>query len=181
MSQVTETLGTLLERYVLVMEEYGMITVEADPEWPSPCEVGTPDEEGMIAWKPTAMTVPPDFSDMEAAIGETLHPDIKAFYGSYWAGEVQAGYEDETVLLRTVWNPKDLARTKAALIDHALARREALSGSATIFVANTNSDLFFSVDNVTGEVLLEEPGNPPQGVSAPSLSHFLADLSFGEE
>lgn len=181
MNEVTEALTNVLEQYVRYLNMLGRATVEADPQWASPCEVGELDAQGMVRWQPVAMDSAPDFSDVEVAINEPLHPDIRAFYGSYWAGNVQAKYGKEIVLLHTVWNPQDLDRKNQALIEHVLARREVLGGSATIPIANTDGDLFFSVDNLSGEVLLEEPGYPPQGVIAASLREFLAALRIGGE
>ena len=177
---VSAALGAVLERGLRSLESYGMATVEADPEWSSPCTYGTPDENGEVHWKPVAMDTAPDFRSLEAVIGEPLHPDLKAFYGSYWAGKVQARHGEEVVLLQTVWNPEDLNRTQAAIADHVQSRRAALGGTATVFVASTESDFFHSVDNRTGEVLLEEPGFAPQGIAAPSLIEFLAALRVGE-
>lgn len=177
---VARALQDVLERSLRVLEAAGIATVEADPEWPSPCEYGTPDENGEVHWKPAAMDTAPDFGSLEAAIGEALHPDLKSFYGSYWSGEVQARHGKEVVLLKTVWNPEDLSRTQKAIASHVRSRRAALGGTATVVVASTDSDFFYSVDNTTGEVLLEEPGFPPHGITAPSLGEFLTALRAGE-
>ncbi len=177
---VSGALQDVLERSLRVLKAAGMATVEADPEWPSPCEYGTPDENGEVHWRPVAIETAPDFRSLEAAISEPLHPDLKSFYGSYWSGPVEARHGKEVVLLQTVWNPEDLSRTQKAIADHVQSRRAALGGTATVFVASTDSDLFFSVDNRTGEVLLEEPGFPPHGIAAPSLGEFLAALRVGE-
>lgn len=177
---VTRALHDVLERSLRVLEAAGIATVEADPEWSSPCTYGTPDENGEVPWRPVAMDTAPDFGSLEAAIGEPLHPDLKSFYGSYWSGEVQARHGDEVVLLQTVWNPEDLRRTQEAIADHVRSRRAALGGTATVVVASTDSDFFYSVDNRTGEVQLEEPGFPTHGIAAPSLGEFLSALRVGE-
>lgn len=177
---VSTALGAVLERGLRTLESYGMATVEADPQWPSSCEYGPPDDNGRVHWKPVLMDTAPDFGPLEALMGEPLHPDLKSFYGSYWSGPVQARHGKEVVLLQTVWNPKDLARTLEAIADHVQSRRSALGGTATVFVASTDSDLFFSVDNATGAVLLEELGFPPQSIAAASLVEFLTSLRVGE-
>ena len=177
---VSAALGAVLERGHRTLDSYGMATVEADPEWSSPCEYGPPDENGHVHWKPVSMEAAPDFGPLEALMGEPLHPDLKSFYGSYWSGPMQARHGKEVVLLQTVWNPEDLTRTQAAIADHVQSRRAALGRTATVFVASTDSDFFYSVDNRTGEVLLEEPGFAPHGIAAPSLTEFLTALRVGE-
>ena len=60
---------------------------------------------------------------------------------------------------------------------HALAKRQQRS-PFTAFFANTDpdSDYFLSVDNATGQVLLEQPGRPPLRVVADNLASFLDSL-----
>jgi SecY interacting protein Syd len=63
------------------------------------------------------------------------------------------------------------------LIGHALAKRRARA-PFTVFFACTepDSELFLSVDNATGEVMLEAPGAKPLRTVAPSLTVFLRGL-----
>jgi SecY interacting protein Syd len=158
-----------------VLERNSALPVEHDPEWPSPCELLPPDIDGMVRWRPVPMEPPPDFADVEAAAGLRLHPDVRAFYGSFWGWGGDGRHSGEPVSLRVAWNPNDLARIKRGLVEH-LAVCAAHPTPPTVYVANTASDWFFSVDNATGEVLLEEPGHPRLQVVAPSLARFLAEM-----
>ena len=168
MVEVTQALLTVLERSSAEL-------VEHDPEWTSPCELLPPDADGMVRWRPVAMESSPDFADLEAAAGIRLHPDIRAFYGSFWGWGGEGEHSGESVSLRVAWNPEDLDQIKQGIVEH-VAVCAAHPTPATVHVANTASDLYFSVDNTTGEVLLEEPGHPRLQVVAPSLSRFLTEM-----
>lgn len=60
-----------------------------DPEWISPCQIGTPDDDGMIAWRPAHRRAPADWSGLENALEASLHPDVAAFYGTFWSDSFQ--------------------------------------------------------------------------------------------
>ena len=90
MREVKVALANILFLFHARMQAHGQNCVEFDPEWRSPCEVGEPNEEGMVRWQPVEMQSPGNFDDVEAAIGVALHPDIKEFYSSYWSAPIQA-------------------------------------------------------------------------------------------
>jgi SecY interacting protein Syd len=118
-----------------------------------------------------------DFAGLERALETTIHDDIKAYYGAFWSGGLEATARDGHVSLILLWNPSDAERLVENLIGHALAKRRARS-PLTVFFACTepDSDLFLSVDNATGEVVLEAPGAKPLRTVAPSLTVFLRRL-----
>jgi len=170
---VRDALGRVLTRYV---EKYAP-TVEDDPEWPSPCVVGEPDEEDMVAWRPVLMESPPALDDLTAG-GDALHPDALAFYSSYWAGEVEARFAGEAVLLNTLWNDEEVAALRSRLREHFEAQQQSEAPHYTVPIAGTDSDFSFALDNRTGGVVLEEPGRLPVRVAAPSLTAFLLGLEL---
>nr|WP_307731837.1 SecY-interacting protein Syd [Massilia sp. H27-R4] len=137
--------------------------VEYDSEWMSPCVVLPPDANNMVLWRPVAMTPAPDFTDFP------LRPDIVEFYTSFWGKGWEGNHSDEAVMLCVPWNADELAAIKESLTLHAAA-------GAPIFIANTDSDLYFGVDNSSGAVWLFEPGDRPSRQVAPSLGAFLASL-----
>lgn len=152
-------------------------TVEFDPEWPSPCVATRHSAEDEVEWHAVPMTSAPDFTGIEAELGAKIHPDVKDFYGSFWSGPVESEHLGQYVYLRGVWNQESLDSIFSDIVSHVISRRQELEGLPdSIFVAGTESDLFFSVSNVTGEVMLEEPGYPPLRSVAPSLSDFLKQL-----
>jgi SecY interacting protein Syd len=118
-----------------------------------------------------------DFAGLERALELPVHPDIKAYFGSFWSGGLEASAADGHVSLIMLWNPADADRLIENLIGHALAKRRARA-PFTVFFACTepDSDLFLSVDNASGAVVLEAPGAKPIRTVAASLTDFLRDL-----
>jgi hypothetical protein len=58
---VSQALGRVLAQYV---EEYAP-EAEFDPEWPSPCVVGEPEEGEMVRWQPIRMGSAPTSENLE--------------------------------------------------------------------------------------------------------------------
>lgn len=156
MGEVARLLGNLLENSV------GL--VEYDPEWTSPCVVLPPDPDGMVFWRPVAMTPAADLIDIP------LRPEIVEFYTSFWGRGWEGSHAGEAIMLCVSWNADELAAIKESLALHAAA-------AAPIPIANTYSDLYFGVDNASGAVWLCEPGYPPSRQVASSLGAFLASLA----
>lgn len=146
-----------------------------DPEWRSPCELHQ--DSDWTYWRPIAQDPPVDFAGLENALEHEIHPDIKAYYGSYWSGTLEADSEEGQVSLIQLWNNEDFDRLIANLIGHALSKRRTRS-RFSVFIANTDPDteLFLSIDNETGAVLLEEPGRKPIRQVDENISAFLDRL-----
>lgn len=179
-SAVIAALDAFIERS---LERFPRLEDTFDPEWPSLCEIGEPflDAAGQrrVAWRPRRRTPgTDDFAGLERALELPIHPDIKAYYGRYWSGGLEAEAPDGHVSLLLLWNSADADRLTENLIGHALAKRRARA-AFTVFFACTEpqSDLFLSVDNDTGQVVLEVPGGKPLRVVADSLAAFLATLA----
>ena len=148
-----------------------------------------------------------DFRPLEQALDMEVHPDIKAYYGAYWSAGLEAEAREGHVSLLFLWNQEDIARLNENLIGHAfsLGLRASASSrkgrglgasdgsrggrglrtgkrtrrSMSIFFACTepDSELFLSVDNDTGTVLLEQPGGRNVRQVSPSLAEFLEELA----
>lgn len=176
---VRKALGQFVSQYQVA---YPRLTEVFDPEWRSPCEVDEPfaDSRGVqrVAWEPLARHGAEDFVGLEHALELTIHQDIKDYYGSFWSGGLEADAKRGPVSLILLWNGADAERLVENLIGHALAKRR-LRAPFTVFFACTSvdSELFLSVDNDSGEVLLEKPGYKPIEVVAPSLTEFLGELA----
>jgi len=158
-----------------------------DPDWRSPCERGAPfagaDGGHYIAWRPVRREAPRDlpterlFSGLEHALDLILHPDIKDYYGRYWSAGLDAQAPDGPVGLILLWNPFDFDRLVENLIGHALAKRRQRAPFTTFFAGtDPDSEYFLSVDNDSGQVLLEHPGKRPLRVVAENLAEFLDSL-----
>lgn len=163
---------------------YPDLTEVFDPQWRSPCENGEPftDASGVtrVPWQPLARHVATqeDFAGLENALELNIHQDIKDYYGSYWSGGLEADAPQGPVSLILLWNAEDGERLVENLIGHALAKRRSRSGFSVFFACTApDSELFLSVDNSSGEVLLEKPGYKPLEVVSASLAEFLGTLT----
>ena len=147
-----------------------------DPGWRSISE--THQLADRTFWCPVAQTEPIDFSGLANAVGEPIHPDICTFYGSFWAGTLEATSTEGHVSLLQLWNPEDFDRLVANLIGHYMAKQR-IKQPYTVFFANTemDSEYFLSIDNKTGKILLEEPGKPPLREIESDMATFLDRLS----
>jgi SecY interacting protein Syd len=178
MNDVDDALATFVEQYV---EQYPQLIDPFDPQWRSPCEVSEPFHGAggdlQIEWRPLRRAFADDFAGLERALGQPIHPDIKAYYGAFWSGGLEATAADGHVSLILLWNPADAERLIENLIGHALAKRR-VRAPFTVFFACTEpeSELFLSVDNASGEVVVEAPGSKPLRTVARSLTVFLRGL-----
>jgi SecY interacting protein Syd len=175
-SAVVAELTRLLEGYVALHAGDGLPRQPHDPQWPSPCQEGPPGDDGSIAWRPVPRVRPPDWSGLEAALEQALHPDLAAFYGAFWSDCIPVRAEEGGATLIQVWNERDFDRLIENLLGHALQKRRRRD-PLSLFVACTDEgDLVLSVDNASGRVVLEQPGQPPQREVADSLAALLARM-----
>lgn len=175
---VKAALDRTLRRYVDHREDITgtLPTQEYDPEWPSECQIGEPGADGTIRWKPRERDSAADFSGLESALELEIHPDIKSFYGSYWAAAIEMQAAEGGVTLIQVWNDADFDRLVENILGHAMAKKR-VKAPLTVFIACTDeNEYMLSVDNDTGRVVLEEPGSPPSREVSPSLVEFLDRL-----
>jgi len=176
------TTAAALERFIArYLASFPTLYEPFDRDWRSPCEIGEPlDHEGgrVVAWQPLRRHGGNDFAGLERALEIEVHPDVKAYYGAFWSGGLEATADEGHVSLILLWNPQDIDRLVENLIGHALAKRRARTPFTTFFACTEpESDLFLSVDNATGTVVLEHPGSKPKREVAKSLAEFLDRLT----
>ncbi len=177
-NEAKAALDRLIRRYLdSCQRSSGSLPIqEHDPAWPSECQVGEPDADGMIRWRPRERDAAADVSGLERALDVQIHPDIKSFYGSYWGSAMELEAAEGGVSLIQIWNDDDFDRLAENIIGHAMVKQR-IHAPLTIFIACTDEDeLMLSVDNETGCVVLEEPGSPPIREVSPSLVEFLDRL-----
>ncbi|MFT4632770.1 MAG: SecY interacting protein Syd [Candidatus Pseudothioglobus sp.] len=176
MNPVAHALQAYIERALAITDTQHFWT-EFDPEWRSPCEldITTP---GNIGWRPVPQQPMMNFDGLANALEQPIHEDIRTFYTSYWSGHLSATADDGEVNLIQLWNPEDFERLIENLVGHSLAKQR-LKQPFTVFIATTepDSELFISIDNSTGNILLEEPGRPPIRTISASLGEFLDRLT----
>jgi SecY interacting protein Syd len=151
----------------------GHFSCTPDPQWQSACELGDTGD-----WRPADQLPPVSFQGLSNALEVPIHADIQTYYGSFWAGSIEAESEEGHVSLIQLWNPDDFDRLIQNLIGHALMKRRSKQ-PFTVFFANTEADseLFLSIDNDTGVILLEEPGKAPIRQVEDNLGTFLNRLT----
>lgn len=174
-----EALDQLIERYVTCCREQhvtgpaGGIRQPFDPEWPSPCQLGSVDDDGIIEWLPLRREEPPDFSGIERALERPLHPDIKHFFGRYYSDLITGRTVEGGVQLIQPWSDADFDRLLENSIGHAMAKTRARDPMTWFFATTDEDEYFLSLDDASGAVLLERVGHPPLREVAPDLSSFL--------
>ena len=176
---------TILDRIMAQYESSrGPLEIDFDPDWRSPCEIGreTTSKRGKptIAWAPTKRnSFVDDFSGLEQAIETYIHDDIKKYYGRYWSSNIPLQAPDGFVELLFLWNQEDTVRLIENLIGHFLACKQ-VNVPFSIFFACTepSSDYFLTLNNQTGAVQLELPGQKPIREVSPSLTEFLDSLTL---
>lgn len=173
--QVAAALDRFFERAVAAQPDESF-KAPFDPEFRSESEVGR--DGDFVRWQPVRQTNPVDFAGLENALEFAIHPAIKTWYGRYWAGGVDATATEGHVSLIQLWNFEDYERLIGNLIGHALAKRRA-KDPFTVFVATTEpeSELFLSIDNESGAVMLEEPSASPLKVVDEDVAAFLDRLT----
>lgn len=183
-SPVTQALATFIERYV---QRYPDLRDPFDAQWRSPCEINPPqlsapaesDQQMEVAWRPLRREIQQDlFAPLATALEIDVHPDITAYYGSFFSGGLEAQSSDGPVSLLQLWNDADAERLIENLLGHAIAKQRAKAPFSVFFACtDVDSELFLSVENHTGHVILERPGYKPERTVAPSLSEFIAGLT----
>ncbi|MBT7334452.1 MAG: SecY-interacting protein Syd [Gammaproteobacteria bacterium] len=165
-----------------LLNNHHHLYVEHDKQWPSVCEIGEPrrDAEGLCwtQWQPVRRHIPAnDFAGLEAALEIQLHRDIKTYYSRYWSANLDATAPEGPVNLLFLWSPKDAERMVENLIGHAVACRHNRTPFSVFFACTEpDSDLFLTINNDSGEVQLETPGESPLRSVAPSLEAFMTQL-----
>lgn len=152
------------------------------PDWRSPCEYGdmitSASTEPTIMWRPVRRDDPDVLAPLEAALEATIHPDLKQYWGRYFAASLDAQAPQGPLLLLQLWNREDSQRLVENQIGHVVTQRRAKAPLSLFFACTEDgSDYILTVDNTSGEVLLEAPGRKPLQVVAPSLAAFLDELT----
>ena len=169
-----KALTDLIERTLLLTKEQ-MLSSSFDPAWRSECEVYQYGEQ--TYWRPIRQSSPVNFDGLANAVEQPIHKDIIAYYSTYWSGTLEADSQEGRVSLIQLWNAHDFERLIRNLVGHALNKIRS-KHPYTVFFATTEpeSELFLSIDNESGIVLLEEPGKSPIREVETNIETFLDRL-----
>lgn len=144
-----------------------------DQQWRSPCEAEPVNDGEMVQWQWQNQSGQLNFSELENALELSLHGDIKQYYNSIYSGPLFVTFDEQQIELLQVWNDDDFDRLKHNIIGHILMQRR-LKLDHTVFIGCViNSEKMLSIDNQSGELILEVAGNKQRTTLANSLSEFL--------
>ena len=185
-NSLAEIITTFSQRYVEAFEAHykHLPVTEYDELWPSPCQHSERDEE-TIFWLPVAIATQDiaiedneilSFSNIETALGITIHPDIQTYFTTLFSENIAATCIEGHLSLLFAWSKEDFVRLQQNFIGHILMKQK-LKQSPTLFFAVTDEDdIIISVDNASGEVWVERVGCEPHKKLANSLVEFLLEL-----
>jgi SecY interacting protein Syd len=116
------------------------------------------------------------WSDFEKALSISLHPSIKTYFQCYWSDNLPAKHDLGPLELIQVWNEQDFARLQQNLIGHLLMKRRLKQAETLFFALTDQEDEILSIDNVSGQVVLEQVGLEPKKVIAANIASFILSL-----
>lgn len=150
--------------------------IEYDPDWPSPCYLQTAEAGEMVDWQPVPMDIQLSFANIENAMQITLNEQFCHYFTTQWSFNLLTQASEGQCELLQVSNQDDFERLQQNLIGH-LMMKQRLKQPPTLFFGLTDEDDFIlSVDNASGEVVLEQVGKNPVRCLAPDLATFLDGL-----
>lgn len=144
----------------------------------SPCLLDSTSEK--VFWQPQPFTLPKDLDAVSRGIDLVIQESVVAFYTTQFAADMKAKYGELSLTLLQVWNEDDFERVQQNLLGHLVMKRR-LKHSPTLFIATTEDDAeIISIDNLTGNVVLEILGKQTHQVLSSTLGEFLDKLTPSE-
>ena len=132
-----------------------LMTTEFEAELASPCYVGNASQGEPCTWQPVPMEGEYTFANIENALHITLNEQFCKFFTTYWSFNLPVKAEQGNCELLQVCSEEDFERLQQNLIGHLLMKQR-LKQPPTLFFGLTDEDDFIlSVDNASGEVVLE--------------------------
>ncbi|MGE9551554.1 SecY-interacting protein [Erwinia amylovora] len=143
---------------------------------PSPCVQHTGLDE--VFWLPQPFTLAQNLEAVEGALDLRIQPSVVAWYTSQFAGDMAVRVNGQPCTLLQTWSEEDFVRLQENLIGHLVMKRR-LKQTPTLFIATTDSGQeVISVCNLSGEVVLEQPGTQKRSVLAGDLATFLLSVTI---
>ncbi|NAW85343.1 SecY-interacting protein [Photobacterium halotolerans] len=140
----------------------------------SPC-IET-DNGDTVSWKPVAREPAGRFDAVETGIELRLHPDITAFYGSFFSGDMAARFNGLEFDLLQVFSESDHERLQENILGHLVTQRR-LKLKPTVFIGVMDAeDQVIAICNLTGNVILETLGKSDREVLAYDVETFIRQL-----
>lgn len=176
-AELAQSLDSFFESCVHHNDKNSYFTVAYEQDWPSPCYQQSAKDGEPVLWQPVRQQDGNSFKGVESALEIKLNEEFCAFFTRYYSFHLPASASRGDCELLQVCSQEDFQRLQENLIGHIMMKQR-LGQKVTLFFALTDDDDYLlSVDNETGEVVLERVGKEPQEVLAPSLAAFIDQLS----
>lgn len=179
---IETALDNFVSRYIEAhkLNNRPMVT-EFTRDWVSPCLKGnnfdSVGEGEEIQWQPILWNNTQGLDDLAKALEVEIDPSLLVYYTRYLSNNMDASTQRGELQLIFPWNHDDFAQLQENLIGHVLMKRR-LGQEDTFFIGVTDEeDFIISLDNATGQVMLEQVGLAPKDVLANSLAEFLDTLT----
>ena len=166
----------LLALYAATAPHFPVARFETD--WDSPCiqKHLTPQSPEYVHWQPMPWGLDSAFANLESALQIQFHDDIKTFYTAFWSDGIWGDFKSNEVSIIQVWNEHDFEMLQENMLGHLFAQMKKRL-DYTFFIGCTLDDQIISLDNTTGQVLLEYPGKKPHRQLSDSLAQWLSDFT----
>ncbi|ART79641.1 SecY-interacting protein Syd [Oceanisphaera avium] len=170
--QVVSALSELFARQRRII---GIPLIAYDAEDPSPATL-LPALNGQVGWQAWRKPQASSFLNVGEALELAVHEDVSAFFGHYFAGNIDGCFKGLFFTLLQPWNEQDFDRLQQNQIGHQLMM-EKLKLPASWFLASCRDEQkLITLDNASGAVQLERLGKGSVGILAPSLAAFLEQV-----
>ena len=132
-------------------------------------------EQTKIEWLPAPNGDVNLFDDLERGLELTLHHDLKQFYGAFWSEGICCQSGQGLIRLIQIWNETDLDLLRENLLGHAFMKTKKRQ-PLTFFFGLGDGETILTLENDTGCVYMEIPGQRPHLRLANNLTAFLCSL-----
>ncbi|MGS2719937.1 SecY-interacting protein [Paraglaciecola aestuariivivens] len=173
---VSHALSQFIQKYQAMAQSHpDMLTIEYDPQWPSECYQSQ--QQGQVLWSPVKRNSATQLTDLAKALDIQIHPDIVSFFTAFWSDNLNAKTTQGACQLLQAWNQDDFERLQQNLVGHVLMKKRLRQPITLFFALTDEEDFILSIDNQSGQVVLEQVGLEPKQVLAPNLADFIVTLS----
>lgn len=175
---ISQALKELTQRYITYWQQQtgGLPASNSFHGIPSPCMEYSKGE--VIYWLPKPFPMPNEkLHSVEKALEIHFYPNIHQFYTTQLAADMRVKFQGRQLDLIQVWNMTDFTCLQENLIGHLITQKKCRL-TPTLFIASLDSEFeIISVDNLTGQVILETLGQTTRSVLACNLIKFLKQLT----
>ena len=152
----SRALRQLFERYLTSIQEVsGSLPItEHDAAVYSPCELGAPDADGTVSWRPVQRKPRSDLAMLAREADVVLPDSLRDWLGAWWCLPIEATLFNDPMVLLGITGPDDERIVANRWASHVAARR-ARNVDDTVPVGAFMDGRILTVACPSGEVRLE--------------------------